>query len=85
MKIRTQADIESSSSARDGRIRHASVADLLFDSVREHSGRVAIRYLAGTGPTTRCDVTYDELRRRVIQTANLLPPTVSGPTTPSPC
>ena len=52
MKIRTQADIEKLEQVPvTERIRHASVADLLHDSAREHSGRVAIRYLAGTGPT----------------------------------
>src|SRR5260370_6950535 len=74
MKIRTQADIEKLEQVPvAGRIRHASVADLLQDSAREHSGRVAIRYLAGTGPGDPVrDVTYDELLQRVIQTANLL-------------
>src|SRR5260370_6347253 len=74
MKIRTQADIEKLERVTvTERIRHASVADLLHDSVREHSGRVAIRYLAGTGPGDPVrDVTYDELLQHVIQTANLL-------------
>jgi fatty-acyl-CoA synthase len=74
MKIRTQADIEKLEQVPvTERIRHASVADLLHDATREHSGRVAIRYLAGTGSADPVrDVTYDELRQRVIQAANLL-------------
>ena len=44
MKIRTQADMEKLEQVPVmERIRHASVADLLRDSTREHSGRVAIR------------------------------------------
>src|SRR3979411_734207 len=81
MKIRTQADIEKLEQVPvTERIRHASVADLLQDSAREHSGRVAIRYLAGTGPGDPVrDVTYDELLQRVIQTANLLHAQGIGP------
>ena len=74
MKIRTQADIEKLEQVpMTERIRHAGVADLLQESAREHAGRVAIRYLAGTGPADPVrDVTYHELMQRVIQTANLL-------------
>ncbi|HEY2611537.1 MAG TPA: AMP-binding protein, partial [Reyranella sp.] len=81
MKIRTRADIEKLEQVPvTERIRHASVADLLHDSAREHSGRVAIRYLAGTAPTDPVrDVGYDELLQRVTQTANLLHAQGIGP------
>jgi fatty-acyl-CoA synthase len=74
MKVRTQADIiQLEQEPVTKRIRHASVADLLREAVRENAGRVAIRYLSGTGPSAPVrDVTFDELWRRVIQTANLL-------------
>src|SRR5258708_8611003 len=74
MKSRPRADIEKHEQVLvTERIRHASVADLLQDSAREHAGRLAIRYLAGTGPGDPVrDVTYDELLQRVIQAANLL-------------
>ena len=46
----------------------------------ENAGRVAIRYLSGTSPPIPVrDVTFDELRRRVIQTANLLHAQGIGP------
>jgi fatty-acyl-CoA synthase len=63
MKVRTQADIEKLEQVPMAeRIRHASVADLLQEATREHADRVAIRYLAGTGPDDPVrDVTYGEL------------------------
>jgi fatty-acyl-CoA synthase len=74
MKVRTQADIAQLEQVPVAeRICRASVADLLRDAATEHAGRVAIRYLSGTGPSDPVrDVTFDELWRRVIQTANLL-------------
>jgi fatty-acyl-CoA synthase len=74
MKVRTQADIAQLEQVPVAeRICRASVADLLRDAATEHAGRVAIRYLSGTGPSDPVrDVTFDELWWRVIQTANLL-------------
>ena len=74
MKIRTQADIVQLEQVPVAeRICHASVADLLRNAASENAGRVAIRYLSGTGPSDPVrDVNYDELWRRVVQTANLL-------------
>jgi fatty-acyl-CoA synthase len=74
MKVRTQADIAQLEQVPVAeRICRASVADLLRDAATEHAGRVAIRYLSSTGPSDPVrDVTFDELWRRVIQTANLL-------------
>ncbi|HEX9524907.1 MAG TPA: AMP-binding protein, partial [Reyranella sp.] len=74
MKIRTHADIEKLEQVPvTARIRHASVADLLRDATRENAGRVAIRYLAGTGPADPVrDVTFEQLMRHVFQAANLL-------------
>jgi fatty-acyl-CoA synthase len=74
MKVRTQADIAQLEQVPvTERIRHASVADLLQEAVRKNTGRVAIRYLSGTGASDPVrDVTFDELWRHVIQAANLL-------------
>jgi fatty-acyl-CoA synthase len=81
MKIRTQADIEKLEQVpMTERIRHASVADLLRDATRENAGRVAIRYLAGTGPADPVrDVTFEQLMRHVLQSANLLQAHGIGP------
>jgi fatty-acyl-CoA synthase len=74
MKVRTQADIVQLEQVPVAqRIRHASVADLLREAVRENADRVAIRYLSGTAASDPVrDVTFDELWRHVIQAANLL-------------
>ncbi len=74
MKVRTQADIARLEHVPVAeRVRHASVADLLRDAAREHAGRLAIRYLAGTGPDDPVrDVTFDQLLRHVVQAANML-------------
>ena len=74
MKVRTHADIvELEKVPVAERIRHTGVADLLAHAARENAGRVALRYLFGTGPDDAArDVTFDELQRRVIQTANML-------------
>jgi fatty-acyl-CoA synthase len=74
MKIRTQADIaELERVPVTERIRHSNVADLLCDAVAHNAGRLAIRHLCGTRPSDPVrDVTFDEVWRRVVQTANLL-------------
>ena len=74
MKIRTQADIaELERVPVTERIRHSNVADLLCDAAAHNAGRVAIRYLCGTRPSDPVrDVTFGEVWRRVVQTANLL-------------
>ena len=81
MKIRTQEDIaELEKVPVTERIRHRNVLDLLRHAAAENVGRVAIRYLSGTGPADSVrDVTFDELLRRVIQTANLLHAEGIGP------
>ena len=74
MKIRTQADIaELERVPAVERIRHHNVADLLRDAAAQHAGRLAIRFLSGTTPADPVrDITFDQVWRRVIQTANLL-------------
>lgn len=81
MKIRTQADIaELERVSVSERIRHVSVADLLRHAAQQNGGRVAIRYLAGTGPADPVrDVTFDQLLRHVTQAANLLHAQGIGP------
>ncbi|MCW5748671.1 MAG: acyl-CoA synthetase [Alphaproteobacteria bacterium] len=81
MKIRTQADIAELERVPAGeRIRHTNVADLLRDATAQHAGRVAIRFLTGTGAADPVrDVGYGELMRRVVQTANLLHAEGIGP------
>jgi fatty-acyl-CoA synthase len=74
MRIRTAADVAALETVPVGeRIRHTGVADLLEDAAGRYAGQVAIRYLSGAaaGDPVR-DVTFDETRRRVNQTANLL-------------
>ncbi|GEP56142.1 acyl-CoA synthetase [Reyranella soli] len=74
MKVRSHADIvELEKVPAAERIRYTGVADLLAHAARENAGRVALRYLSGTGPDDAVrDVTFEELQRRVIQTANML-------------
>ncbi len=81
MKIRTQSDIaELERVPVTERIGHFSVADLLRQAAQQNAGRVAIRYLAGTGPADPIrDVTFDQLLRHVTQTANLLHAQGIGP------
>jgi fatty-acyl-CoA synthase len=81
MKIRTQEDIaELEKMPVTERIRHRNVFDLLRGAADLHAGRVAIRYLSGTGPADPVrDVTFDTLLQRVIQTANLLHAEGIGP------
>jgi len=81
MKIRTQEDIAALEKVPvTERIRHRNVLDLLRHAAAGNAGRVAIRYLSGTGPADPVrDVTFDELLQRVIQTANLLHAEGIGP------
>jgi fatty-acyl-CoA synthase len=81
MKIRTQEDIaELEKVPVTERIRHRNVFDLLRGAADLHAGRIAIRYLSGTGPADPVrDVTFDELMQRVIQTANLMHAEGIGP------
>ena len=74
MKIRTQADIAALEKLPAGeRIRHKNVLEVVRDSAAAHADRVAFRFLSGTTPNDPArDVTYAEMLRRVIQTANLL-------------
>jgi len=74
MKIRTQADIaELERMAVSERIRHHNVADLLRDAVAQHADRIAIRFLSGTAAADPVrDITFAQMWRRVVQTANLL-------------
>ena len=74
MKVRTQADIaELEKVPVTERIHHTNIADLLRDAVAQNAGRIAIRYLSGTGPSDPArDVSFEELLQRVVQTANLL-------------
>ena len=81
MKIRTQADIaEIEKVPVTERVRHTNILDLLSAAANQHAGRIAIRYLAGTGPSDAMrDVTFDALLRHTWQTANLLHAEGIGP------
>jgi fatty-acyl-CoA synthase len=81
MKIRTQADIVELEKLPVGeRIRHKNVLDIVRDSGAQHADRVAFRALSGTTPSDPArDVTYAEMLKRVIQTANLLHASGVGP------
>lgn len=81
MKIRTQADIvELETMPVAERIRHRNVRELLEASGAAHADRVAFRFLSGTTPGDPArDVTYREMLKRVIQTANLLHSSGIGP------
>jgi fatty-acyl-CoA synthase len=81
MTFRTEADILAYEKVPVGeRLLLKNVLDLLQDSVARHANRVAIRFLAGTGPTDPVrDITYAELLRRTIQTANVLAAHGIGP------
>lgn len=74
MKIRTQADIaELEKVPVTERIKHKNVLDLLQHAAAENAGRVAIRYLSGTGPSDPVrDIGFDEVLARTIEVANLL-------------
>jgi fatty-acyl-CoA synthase len=81
MTFRTEADILAYEKVPVGeRLLLKNVLDLLQDSAARHANRVAIRFLAGTGPTDPVrDITYAELLRRTIQTANVLAAHGIGP------
>src|SRR5205807_2647061 len=81
MKIKTQADIAALEKLPAGeRIRHKNVLEIVRASAAAHADRVAFRALSGTTPNDPArDVTYAEMLRRVIQTANLLQASGVGP------
>lgn len=81
MKIRAQADIEALEKVPvTDRIQQTNVFDLIRDSADAHADRVAFRFLSGTTPQDAVrDVTYRDLLRRVVQTANLLRASGVGP------
>ena len=81
MKIRTQADIvELEKVPLDERLRHGNVLEIIQDSGARYTDRAAFRSLSGTASSDPArDVTYAEMLRRVIQTANLLHASGVGP------
>src|SRR3954451_13200633 len=81
MKIRTHADIIALEKVPVAeRIRQKNVLEILRDSGAAYADRVAFRFLSGTTPSDPArDVTYAEMLRRVIQTANLLHDSGIGP------
>ena len=81
MTFRTEADILAYERVPVGeRLLLRNVLDLLQDSAARHANRVAIRSLAGTGPNDPArDITYAELLKRTIQTANVLAAHGIGP------
>jgi fatty-acyl-CoA synthase len=74
MKIRTAADVlEYEKVPVWQRLKARNVLDLLEHAAAAHGPRIAIRYLAGTGPADPVRaVTFDALLRATRQTANLL-------------
>ena len=81
MKIRTHADIIAlEKQPATERIRHRNVREVLEASAAAYADRVAFRFLSGTTPSDPArDVTYAEMLKRVIQTANLLHESSIGP------
>ncbi|MBS0221341.1 MAG: acyl-CoA synthetase [Proteobacteria bacterium] len=81
MKIRTAADVaEIEKVPVTERIKHGSILDLLRAATDTNADRVAVRYLAGTGPSDPVrDVTFGALLRHALQTANLLHAEGIGP------
>ena len=81
MKIRTQADIAELEKLPVGeRLQHKNVFEIVRDSAAAHADRVAFRALSGTAPGDPArNITYGEMLRRVIQTANLLQASGVGP------
>ena len=81
MKIRTQSDIVAlEKTPMVERIRHRNMLELLQQAGADHADRTAIRFLFGTAPADPVrDVRFDELLKRVIQTANLLGSEGIGP------
>lgn len=80
-RISTLADIEALERVPVGeRIQARNVLDLLQNAGRTYGSGIALRYLAGTGPEAEVEnVTFDQLLRRTIQTANLLRSQGIGP------
>ncbi|SKA01574.1 fatty-acyl-CoA synthase [Enhydrobacter aerosaccus] len=74
MQIRTHADIVALEQVPvTERISAGNVFELLKETAAANAGRVAIRYLAGTGDSdTVRDVSYEAMLRHTIQAANLL-------------
>ncbi len=81
MPIRTQADIAALETVPVAeRLKLRNVADLLRDQAARHANHIAIRYLAGTAPGDPLrDVTFAELLKRTLQTANVLAAHGIGP------
>ncbi|MCW5735945.1 MAG: acyl-CoA synthetase [Enhydrobacter sp.] len=81
MKICTQADIAAlESTPVIERIRHGNMLGLLQQAAADHADRIAIRFLSGTAPADAVrNVRFDELLKRVMQTANLLRSEGIGP------
>lgn len=81
MKIRTHADIvELEKLPVTERIRQKNVFEVVRDSGTSYADRVAFRFLSGTTPSDPArDITYREMLKRVIQTANLLHASGVGP------
>lgn len=81
VKVRAHSDILAlEAMPLSERIRAVGVADLLERAAMEYGDRPAIRYLAGTAPADRVhDISFRELYRRVLQTANALRANGIGP------
>jgi fatty-acyl-CoA synthase len=81
MTVRTQHDIEALEKLPAlTRIRQRHVLDLIEEAAEQHADRTAIRFLSGTTANDPVrDVSFAELDRRVIQTANLLHAEGIGP------
>ena len=81
MTVRTQHDIAALEKLPAlTRIRERHVLDLIEQAAEQHADRTAIRFLAGTAANDPVrDVSFAELGRRVIQTANLLHAEGIGP------
>src|SRR6187455_2557619 len=79
--IRTQHDIAALEKLPAlTRIRERHVLDLIEQAAEQHANRTAIRFLAGTAANDPVrNVSFAELGRRVIQTANLLHAEGIGP------
>jgi fatty-acyl-CoA synthase len=81
MKIRTQADIANLEQVpASGHVTQRNVLDLIEEAAKQHADRTAIRFLSGTTANDPVrDISFAELRQRVIQTANLLHAEGVGP------
>jgi fatty-acyl-CoA synthase len=81
MKIRTHADIAALEKLPvTERIKQKNVFEIVRDSGAQYADRVAFRFLSGTTPNDPArDITYAEMLKLVIQTANLLHASGVGP------